>query len=107
MPVNWPTASPGRARAGIARAWGGDAVRGPSRSTFLLAYAGARRRALANTLVEVLRALLARTARHRPLYGLLLSQEGRERRQALDVIGQDLEGGKEGDREEGACDPPE
>src|SRR5882724_7580685 len=38
---------------------------------------------------------------------LLLPQEGRDWRQALDVIGQDLESGKEGDRQEGARDSPE
>src|SRR5207249_6336004 len=40
-------------------------------------------------------------------YGLLLSQEGRKRRQTLNVIGQDFEGGQEGDRQEGTRDSPE
>ena len=35
----------------------------------------------------------------------LLSQEGRDRCQALNVISEDLEGGKEGHRQEGARDP--
>ena len=39
MPVNQLTESKGRARAGIARGWCGDAARGASHSTFLLAYA--------------------------------------------------------------------